>query len=60
MKYEDAQKIEEISYDTCIEKKLKILDATALVLARDNTLPIFISSMTDIRALHDILSGKPG
>ena len=58
MKYEDAKKIDTISYDECIEKNLKILDATALVLARDNNLPLYVANMEDIAGLKNILAGK--
>lgn len=58
MKYDDAKKIDEISYDECITQKLKILDTTALVLARDNNLPVFVSHMDDFSSLEKILRGK--
>lgn len=45
MKHSDAKKFDSISYDEVLEKGLKILDATAVCLASENTLPIKVVHM---------------
>lgn len=45
MKHSDATKFDTLSYDEVLEKGLKILDATAVCLARENALPIKVVHM---------------
>lgn len=45
VKEPSAKKIEDISYDDFIARDLKVLDQTAVIMARDNTLPIYVSSL---------------
>ena len=40
-----AQKIDILSYDDFIAQDLKALDQTAIIMARDNSLPIYVSQM---------------
>lgn len=60
MKNPEAQKLEHLSYAECIEQDLKILDTTAIVMARDNTLPLYVSKLDDVETLLSILDGKTG
>ncbi|VWL85750.1 UMP kinase [Oceanivirga miroungae] len=46
MKYEDAKKYDEISYEEAIVKNLKVMDATALSLCRENKMPIIVFDAT--------------
>lgn len=50
MKYDDAIRYNELSYDEALSKHLKIMDAAALTLCRDNHIPIKVSDFftTDI------------
>lgn len=41
-KYPKAKKYTELTLDEALDKKLKIMDQTALTLARDNNLPIYV------------------
>lgn len=54
----NAQKIDEISYDDVIAQDLKVLDQTAVIMARDNNLPIYVTKLDDIESTLDIISGK--
>ena len=40
-----AQKFDTISYDDFIAQNLKVLDQTAIIMARDNQLPIYVCSL---------------
>jgi uridylate kinase len=41
----DAKKYDNISYDDFISQNLKVLDQTGIIMARDNTLPIYVTSL---------------
>lgn len=47
-KHEDAQKYEELSVDETLEKWLRILDQSAIALAKDEKLDIFVTKIQDI------------
>ena len=40
--FPDAERYEELSYDEAIERRLKVLDASAFSLCRDHSLPIVV------------------
>ena len=42
LKYSDAKKYEEVSYEEAIVKNLKVMDATALSLCKENNMPIIV------------------
>jgi uridylate kinase len=54
----DAKFIDSLSFDDAITKNLKVMDATALTLARDHGLPINVFNVGKQNALKDIISGK--
>jgi uridylate kinase len=58
MKYEDAVRYDTVSYDDCLAKNLKVMDATAIALARDNKLPIIVFSLDEPGGFKGILAGK--
>ena len=41
-----------------LAKHLKVMDASAIALARDNNLPIIVFSLDDPGGFQSILSGK--
>lgn len=41
----EATKFDTISYDNFIAQDLKALDQTAIIMARDNALPIYVCSL---------------
>ncbi len=54
----DAVFYDTLSFDEAIQKNLKIMDATALTLARDHSLPIKVFDFSKENALFDIACGK--
>jgi uridylate kinase len=44
-KYDDAQMIEEATYEEVISENLKVMDTSAFAMARDNNLEIRIVSL---------------
>ena len=54
----NAKKIQEISYSEYLNKDIKVMDATAISLARDRSLPILIFSIIKSSNIIDIIEGK--
>tara|TARA_Y200000002_G_scaffold79116_1_gene62318 strand:- start:831 stop:1541 length:711 start_codon:yes stop_codon:yes gene_type:complete len=54
----DAQKISKISYSDYLNKDIKVMDATAISLAKDRSLPIIIFSILKSSNILDIVEGK--
>ncbi len=53
-----AKKFETVSYDQVIADKLGVMDATAVVMCRDNNLPLRIFDLTQPNALVEAMSGE--
>lgn len=53
----DAKRYDEVSYDRVIADKLKVMDATAIVMCRDNHLPLRVFDLTRANALVHAMSG---
>jgi uridylate kinase len=45
MKFSDAVRFDELSYDETLRRHLKVMDATAITLAQENNIPIIVCSM---------------
>ena len=54
----NAKKFKTISYEQVIIKKLNIMDASAIALARENAIPIVVFSILDNGALISIARGN--
>jgi uridylate kinase len=54
----DAERYERLSYDRVIESKLGVMDANAIVLCRDQNLPIRVFNLFDEGALGRIMKGE--
>ena len=54
----DAKLFDELTFDEAITKNLKVIDATALTLARDHKLPIKVFNVNQPDALKNIICGK--
>jgi uridylate kinase len=54
----DAQMYESLSYDEVIEGKLSVMDANAIVLCRDQGMPIRVFNVFGIGNLMQIVKGK--
>ncbi|MEM7242087.1 MAG: UMP kinase [Pseudomonadota bacterium] len=57
-KHEDAVRYDSVSYDEVLQKNLKVMDASAIALARDNGLPIIVFSLDQKGGLQGILTGQ--
>ncbi|MYA89309.1 MAG: UMP kinase [Boseongicola sp. SB0662_bin_57] len=57
-KHPDAKRYERISYDDVLAKNLKVMDASAIALARDNDLPIIVFSLDEPGGFRGVLSGE--
>ena len=58
VKNKDATKISTISYSDYLNKDIKVMDATAISLAKDRSLPIIIFSIIKSSNMIDIIEGK--
>ena len=57
-KDEDATFYSSLSFDEAIQKNLKVMDATALTLARDHSLPLKVFNLNHPDALKRIACGE--
>ncbi len=53
----DAKRYETVSFDKVLADKLLVMDATAVVMCRDNNLPLRIFDLTRANALVQAMSG---
>ena len=58
LKNKDAKKISKITYSDYLNQDIKVMDATAISLAKDRSLPIIIFSIMDSSNIVDIIEGK--
>ena len=58
VKNPDAVRYESLSYDEVLEKNLQVMDATAIVLCRDNNLPLRIFNLNTVGALPAVMKDK--
>ncbi|MDC0933158.1 UMP kinase [Arcobacteraceae bacterium] len=56
-KYSDAVKLDTISYDEALKDHIKVMDDTAIALAKDNALPIIVANMNAKGNLLSIVNG---
>jgi len=54
----DAKRYTTLTYDEVIEQKLAVMDATAIVLCRDNNVPIRVFNMNKQGALMNLVKGN--
>lgn len=57
-KVSKARKYDRISYEEVLQKELKIMDATAFALSKDNKLPIIVFDMNKKRNLFKVVKGE--
>lgn len=57
-KDKNAKKFEDISYSEVLERKLKVMDLTAIVMCQENNLPIIVFDMDTLGNLKKLLSGE--
>ena len=56
--HKDAVRYASVTYDEVLQKRLKVMDASAIALARDNNLPIIVFSLDEPGGFMGILSGN--
>jgi uridylate kinase len=57
-KFSDARRFDTVSYDEVLAQHLGVMDASAIALARDNDLPIFVFSLDEPGGFRCILAGE--
>ena len=53
-----ATKFNEITYNEVIRRGLKVMDMTAIVMCRDNGLPIYVFNMDELGNLARVINGE--
>jgi len=54
----NAEKFDELSYDDVLQKNLKVADATAISLCRDNKLPILVFNLLENGNIKRAVNGE--
>lgn len=57
MKNSDAKRFEQLSFNEAIQKELGVMDLTAMVLCRENKMPLCVFNMFEKGALQKIITG---
>jgi uridylate kinase len=57
-KFADAKRYDNVTFDEVLQKNLKVMDASAIALARDNDLPIIVFSLTEKGGFKGIMCGE--
>ena len=58
IEYNEATKFDKISYSEVLSKNLRVLDSSAVSLARDNNIPIIVFSIKENNGFLNIIKGK--
>ncbi len=53
-----AERYDRLSFDTVLAQDLRVMDTSAIALARDNDMPIVVFKMQGNRSITDVLSGE--
>jgi len=59
MKNPNAVKFDRLSYDEVLDRKLGVMDLTAICLCRDHNMPVRVFNMNKPDALKNIMVGEP-
>lgn len=54
----DAKRYDQVTYDEVLQKRLRVMDASAIALARDNNLPIIVFSIDEPGGFEGLLAGQ--
>ncbi|MBL6957617.1 MAG: UMP kinase [Rhodospirillales bacterium] len=57
-KVPDAERFESLSYQEVLAKDLKVMDTSAIALARENKVPILVFSIHNSGAFAEVVNGK--
>ena len=55
----DAKKFDQLSYIEVLNRRLEVMDSTAITLCMENNLPILVVNLWDSKALISALYGEP-
>jgi uridylate kinase len=55
----NAKRYTHITHQEALEKNLRVMDASALALCRDNDLPIIVFDMTTDGTIRRVVEGEP-
>lgn len=55
----DAKKFDQLSYIEVLNRRLEVMDSTAITLCMENNLPILVVNLWDSKALINALYGEP-
>jgi uridylate kinase len=58
VKHPDAVKYDRLTFDEILDKKLGVMDLTAICLSRDHNLPVRVFNMNKKKALFNIMVGE--
>ena len=58
IKHSNAKLIKKISYNDVINKNLKVMDLTAISLAKESNVPIYITNIFKENSLINVLNNK--
>ncbi|ASJ75166.1 UMP kinase [Granulosicoccus antarcticus] len=58
MKFDDAVKYETVSFDEAVQKRLGVMDTTAIVMCRENNLPVKVFNMNNSGDLMRLIMGE--
>ena len=56
--FKDAIKYNEVTYDQILQQNLKVMDASAIALARDNRIPIVVFSLKNFGNMKEVVTGN--
>jgi len=56
-KFSDAKKLDNLTYEKALSEEIKVMDDTAIALAKDNSLPIVVCNMFEKDNLLNIING---
>jgi len=59
VKYKDAKMFKNITYHDVLTKHLKVMDATAISLCRENNLPIIVFNLQKAGNIKRVICGRP-
>ena len=54
----DAIKYDKVTYDQILQQNLKVMDASAVALARDNKIPIVVFSLKNFGNMKEVIQGN--
>ena len=58
MKHADAKLYDKLTYNEVLNKELKVMDTTAVVLCKENNIPLRVFNMLKKGSLMDIINGE--